>query len=1241
MAELDRNAFGEAVSFGTLFDTRSDEFLPASILSRNLPLDLVATTTPCPKTETCVSHDGTYATRFSTLGVTQDSAASILSGLFMPRGSGVYLRDALPSTNELHGALRHRVTTVQQQLGLGGATLRDHIDLAPVQDHEATHVVTGITWGMESVISMRHRLPDAEPPSKAEDAFRRDLGRLEDVAKSNGSLTQMELQLDFIIYTNGLINQGIIAQNVEDVSRFIQLVPDHIQEEYDGKGWPISYKLLPLTLLQYFGLPMARSIEVPTATKTIDDFARFIHLFDEFAECEDRLVNYQAFLASHQQHVAEDHVQAVSHAIDLLAESRNSTRTALRDMLVQVRSGTSDGHHLSELYDNITSTDNSPRSLSAIVGQETETLGFVSGAIAAGASYIGHNGLSLSSVTKPRGGSGCYTFLFSKSVMKDKQLWDENCALLAQLLSQPGRAMPVFIVDCDAANRDLEAPHISQYLGGQEVISDLLDHHQFMAGKCFARYDQGSIDTTAQPKPVKRRFVKIPCPGSGCDPSRKCEWICHRCFAPIECGFTDEYVYCDCGRSAYSSYDFKCNGEGHGPGFEKYRSRDLKALLMKLDQSDCLNILILGETGVGKSTFINGFVNYLSYKTLDEAKVADSLAWVIPCSFSTQVMDRDAPDREIEEKVVRVGSRDDEADGRKGDSATQQTAVYPVTIGSVTYRLIDTPGIGDTRGLSYDKKNMADILETLSSYDELHGILILLKSNNSRLNTTFRFCIKELLVHLHRSAATNMAFGFTNTRISNYTPGDTFAPLKTLLAEHSEIGLTLTTSTTYCFDSESFRYLAAYKDGFQLPNEEDFRRSWEHSRREAQRLLDHFKGTPPHRVNSTISLNGARQLISELTKPMGDISQLIRTNITMLEDKKRELKDTRLTTDSLRKKLHLEKIQFNSKALRKPRTVCAATECCDFKDSGKDDGEVVRIYKTHCHPECYLENVTKDVIADPGLINCWAIDGNNCHVCSHHWQQHLHVLYELKEARVQVKNTAVEQQLRANVNDVTLRESGIKHIEQLQEEYKQEHRVIQEAAARFGLFLKKYAMTPINDATVDYINMLIRDEEAKIAAGRQIGTAVDLNVKKLKALEEDKQAHIELVDTLTRNLRAPRRSTDQLLSETGVADLVTRLYKLKHFGNNLRNVKNTITSAQKATYRERPYRVQQHGRRGVYSAYEGVAYGEPARVGASYSVTGHGAGYRPRGQYLGHGGGGGRTGRQGGLAGWFSSFSLR
>jgi len=98
----------------------------------------------------------------------------------------------------------------------------------------------------------------------------------------------------------------------------------------------------------------------------------------------------------------------------------------------------------------------------------------------------------------------------------------------------------------------------------------------------------------------------------------------------------------------------------------------------------------------------------------------------------------------------------------KGESATQRTVVYRIPLGDeMMLRLMDTPGIGDTRGIAYGILNQEDILATLHHIDKLHAILILLGPAKARLNAMFRFCITELMSHLHRDATGNICFGFT------------------------------------------------------------------------------------------------------------------------------------------------------------------------------------------------------------------------------------------------------------------------------------------------------------------------------------------------------------------------------------------------------------------------------------------------------------------------------------------------
>ncbi|CAF2667624.1 unnamed protein product [Rotaria sp. Silwood2] len=256
---------------------------------------------------------------------------------------------------------------------------------------------------------------------------------------------------------------------------------------------------------------------------------------------------------------------------------------------------------------------------------------------------------------------------------------------------------------------------------------------------------------------------------------------------------------------------------------------------------DVINILLIGETGVGKSTFINAFINYLTFNTLQQAKSNQPVA-LIPVSFLITTGDN------FQEHIVKFGAFDNSTNedfNHPGQSVTQYCRSYLFAVNHIIgkkLRIIDTPGFGDTRGLDQDNMNMQRILEKICDLTHLDAVCFLLKPNESRLHIFFRTCLTQILDLLGSNARQNMIFCFTNARSTFYTPGNTAPLLRTMLNSFSINNIPFNKENTFCFDNESFRYLVALKNGIQFTDEEnkEYETSWSISVNESNRLINYI-----------------------------------------------------------------------------------------------------------------------------------------------------------------------------------------------------------------------------------------------------------------------------------------------------------------------------------------------------------------------------------------------------------------
>jgi hypothetical protein len=78
--------------------------------------------------------------------------------------------------------------------------------------------------------------------------------------------------------------------------------------------------------------------------------------------------------------------------------------------------------------------------------------------------------------------------------------------------------------------------------------------------------------------------------------------------------------------------------------------------------------------------------------------------------------------------------------------------------------------------------------------------------------------------------------------------------------------------------------------------------------------------------------------------------------------------------------------------------------------------------------------------------------------------------------------------------------------------------------------------------------------------------------ERLDNLLRHRREHVQQVEVLSKNMDSG--SMEELLDEAGVEALVEHLYRLKHWGKNLRDIKNKAEEAHLDSYRERPFRPQ-------------------------------------------------------------------
>ena len=200
------------------------------------------------------------------------------------------------------------------------------------------------------------------------------------------------------------------------------------------------------------------------------------------------------------------------------------------------------------------------------------------------------------------------------------------------------------------------------------------------------------------------------------------------------------------------------------------------------------------------------------------------------------------------------------------------------------------------------------------------------------------------------------------------------------------------------------------------------------------------------------------------------------------------------------------------------------------------------IYKQICHEHCGAFFVRF----------CHVMSWGECSICHHSCRCHKQQSYQLKEISQRIE-----------VRDLKL------FIEELCYELDQ----ITDICVQFGCYLKKSAITPFNDALDDHIELCIKIEKSKLIPNQSI-------IHNLKNMRKKYQIQN---DTLMREMNQTGPSD---LDPDDVGNLIQRLFGLKHYGREIQELFDKITTERQNRFKKVHYDPIKLVPKSIYTMYK-------------------------------------------------------
>lgn len=442
--------------------------------------------------------------------------------------------------------------------------------------------------------------------------------------------------------------------------------------------------------------------------------------------------------------------------------------------------------------------------------------------------------------------------------------------------------------------------------------------------------------------------------------------------------------------------------------------------------------LVVGATGAGKSTLINGIVNYMF-----------GVEWKDDFRF----------------KLITENDKLTQADSQTSDITAY---TFHATEGSptpYTFTVIDTPGFGSTEGLKRDKEITEQIKEFFSisppeGIDHLDGIGFVVQSSQSRLTKTQEYIFDSILSIFGKDVSQNIFMMIT------FVDGQRPPVLEAI--KKAEIPSTV---------SFKFNNSALYADNSTDHDSSDFNFDemfWKMGAGSFKKFFVEFPKYP------SVSLRLTKEVLQEreqLQISLEGLNDQIKLGLNRIEEMRQE---------ELVLQQHEAKIKANKDFTYQVNLV--KPSYFSLEGTGQHTTTCVTCNKT-CHKSCAIP-------LDCNKSGCWAMNEfGNCRICPRkcYWSEHRNHPYLIEYKLVTETRTVedLKQKYHKAVEGKATAEKMMRSLEEsLQKVHLQVLTMIKQAQHSVRR-LDEIALKPNPLTEVEYIEVLIESEKRGAKPGYQ------------------------------------------------------------------------------------------------------------------------------------------------------------